>query len=189
MRCALGWLNLPTPGAHGRYIKVRITPKSWLMLSEIRVMSGGVNVALNQPYSINPPPTGEATYADTSGLLTDGAYAQAGAGWKTCAGFNTADPTVTLDLNVAQRVGAARVHVQGGGLGGVCFPEAVVVSTSVDGQTWSLAGETREHPSAGNNRAAVAFMGVTFEPRMARFVRFRVKRRGWAMLDEIELYP
>lgn len=87
MRCALGWLKLPTPGAHGRYIKVRMLPQTWLMVSEIRVMSRDVNVALNQPYSINPQPTGEDTYADNSGLLTDGAYTLAGAGWKTCAGF------------------------------------------------------------------------------------------------------
>jgi len=189
MRCALGWLKLPTSGARGRYVKVRLSPQSWLMLSEIRVMSGGVNVALNQPYSINPQPTGEENYADNSGLLTDGAYAPAGSGWKTCAGFNTADPAVTLDLGAAQRVGSARVHVQGGSPGGVYFPEEVAVATSVDGQTWLPAGETREHPSEENKSAAATFMGVTFEPREVRFVRFRVKRRGWAMLDEIELYP
>jgi hypothetical protein len=31
-------------------------------------------------------------------------------------------------------------------------------------------------------------MGVRFDPREARFVRFQVKRHGWAMLDEMEVY-
>jgi len=186
---AAGWLKLPTPRACGRYVKLRMTPKGWLMVSEIRVLSGGVNVASNQPYSIQPPPTGEAQYADNSGLLSDGYYTKAGAGWKTCAGFDKADPTVVVDLDAVYRLGAARVHLQGGGLGGVHFPERVAVATSVDGKTWSAAGETRDRPAEENKAAASAFMGVTLEPREARFVRFRFVRRGWLMLDEIEIFP
>jgi hypothetical protein len=189
MRCALGWLSLPTTGARGRYVKCQFVPKGWLMLSEIRVVSGGANVAAHQPYSIQSQPTGEETYADNAGLLTDGFYAQAGSGWKACAGFDQADPTVVADLGAVYRIGVARVHVQGGGPGGVCFPSKVSVSTSVDSQTWRLAGETAEHPSEENKTAAAAFMGVTFEPREARFVRFRIQKHGWAMLDEIEVFP
>jgi len=186
---ALGWLKFQTPDAHGRYIQLRIMPKGWLMLSEVRVLSGGVNVALNQPYSITPQPTGEEQYADNSGLLTDGYYTKPGTGWKTCAGFSAADPAVVLDLDAVYRIGAARVHLQGGGTAGVVFPGQVSVSTSVDGKAWSPAGETREYPSEKNKRGAAAFMGVTFEPREARFVRFHFKRRGWVMLDEIEVFP
>jgi hypothetical protein len=32
-------------------------------------------------------------------------------------------------------------------------------------------------------------MGLTFEPRGARFVRFHLKRHGWAMPDEVEVIP
>ena len=186
---ALGWLKFPTPGAHGRYIQLKIMPKGWLMLSEVRVLSGGVNTALNRPYSITPQPTGEDQYADNSGLLTDGYYTKAGTGWKTCAGFNAADPTVVLDLDAVCRIGTARVHLQGGGTAGVVFPKQVSVSTSVDGKAWSPAGETREYPTEQNKLAAAAFMGVTFAPREARFVRFHFQRRGWVMLDEIEIFP
>jgi hypothetical protein len=188
-KCSLGWLKFPTPGACGRYIKLRIMPSGWLMLSEVRILSGGVNMALNRPYSIKPQPTGEEQYADNSGLLTDGFYAKAGTGWKTCAGFNKADPTVVLDLGVLHRIGAARVHLHGGGPGGVYFPDKVSFSTSVDGKTWIPAGETCEHPSEENKMAAATFMGVTFAPCDARFVRFHFKKRGWVMLDEIEVIP
>ena len=184
---ALGWLALPTPNAQGRYMKLILQPKAWLMLSEVRVYSGGVNVALNQPYSLQPQPTCEAQYADNSGLLTDGYYTKAGTGWKTCAGFDKADPTLVLDLGAVYRTGAARVHLQGGGPGGVNFPERIVTATSADGKTWVAAGETREHPPEKNTPAA-AFMGLAFEPREARFVRFNFKKRGWLMLDEIEIF-
>ena len=144
-------------------------------------------MALNQPYSLQPQPTGEAQYADNSGLLTDGYYTKAGTGWKTCAGFDKADPTLVLDLGAVYRTGAARVHLQGGGPGGVNFPERIVTATSADGKTWVAAGETREHPPEKNTPAA-AFMGLAFEPREARFVRFNFKKRGWLMLDEIEIF-
>lgn len=188
-RCAaLGWLKLPVPNAVGRYVRLRITPKSWLMLSEVRVLSGGANAALNRPYSQTPQPTGDAPYADNSGLLTDGFYTLAGAGWKTCVGFDKADPAVTVDLGACCRVAAARAHLQGGGPGGVWFPERVSVSTSADGQSWTPAGETRERPPEEGKTPASAFMGVAFEPRDARFVRLAFKKRGWLMLDEIEVF-
>ncbi len=189
-RCAaLGWLKIATPNAFGRYVRLQITPKAWLMLSEVRVWSGGANAALGRPYSLTPPPTGDAPYADNSGLLTDGFYTAAGSGWKTCAGFDKAAPVVTIDLGAPSRIAAARVHLQGGGPGGVYFPECVSASTSADGQIWAPAGETREHPPEESKAAAAAFMGLAFETREARFVRFTFKKRGWLMLDEIEVFP
>jgi len=186
---ALGWLKLATPEAQGRYVRLKIVPDAWLMLGEVRVFSGGVNVALKQPYSIQPQPTGDAPYADNSGLLTDGYYTKAGSGWKTCAGFDKADPAVVVDLGSICRTRAARVHLQGGGPGGVCFPERLAVDTSADGKTWSPAGETAEHPLEEKKTAASAFMGVTYAPRESRYVRIRFKKRGWLMLDEIEVFP
>mgnify|MGYP003586132995 CR=1 FL=1 len=189
-RCsALGWLKIATPSASGRYVRLRITPQEWLMLSEVRVWSGGANAALGRPYSLRPQPTGDAPYADNSGLLTDGFYTTAGSGWKTCAGFDKAAPAVTVDLGAPRRIAAARVHLQGGGPGGVYFPECVSASTSADGVTWAPAGDTREYPPEESKVAAATFMGLSFEPREARFVRFAFKKRGWLMLDELEVFP
>ncbi len=188
LRSALGWLKLPTPGAHGRYVRLRLTPTSWLMLSEIRVMSGGENVALRQPYSVQPQPTGGEPYADNTGLLTDGFYSKPG-GWKSCAGFNKGEPAVTVDLGATRDIGAARLHVHGGGPGGVWFPSEVIVSTSSDGTSWTPAGTARDHPDEDGKTGVATFMGVTFAPREARWVRFQIKRRGWVMMDELEVIP
>ena len=57
------------------------------------------------------------------------------------------------------------------------------------GKPWAPAGETREHPPEEMKTAAAAFMGVACDAREARFVRFHFKKRGWVMLDEIEVFP
>jgi hypothetical protein len=62
------------------------------------------------------------------------------------------------------------------------------VSTSEDGKTWTPAGVTQDHPPEDGKAPAVGFMGVRLNPREARFVRFHVKRHGWAMPDEMEVY-
>ena len=188
-RSALGWLKLPTPGARGRYVRLRLAPVAWLMLSEVRVLSDGQNVALKRPYSIQPQPTGGESYADNTGLLTDGFYAMPGGGWKSCAGFNQGEPVVTVDLGATHCIGATRLHVHGGGPGGVWFPHEVIVSTSGDGLSWTPAGTAQDHPEEDGKTGATAFMGVTFAPRDARWVRFQVKRRGWVMMDEVEVIP
>jgi hypothetical protein len=187
--CLLGWLKLPTQGARGRHVKLRISTNAWLMVSEIRVLSKGQNVALGRPYSLAPPPTSDDKYADNTGKLTDGIYSKSGAGWSRCAGFDKADPTITVDLGSSRRLAAARVHLVGGGPGGVYFPKEVSVSTSDDGNTWTPVGATRDHPKERGDTGLTAFMGLTFEPRGARFVRFHLKRHGWAMPDEVEVIP
>ncbi|MBM4047694.1 MAG: DUF4855 domain-containing protein, partial [Planctomycetes bacterium] len=55
--CALGWLRVPTPSVRGRFVKLHFWPEGWLMLSEVRVLSDGQNVALGRPYSLTPQPT------------------------------------------------------------------------------------------------------------------------------------
>ena len=103
--------------------------------------------------------------------------------------LNRTDPTIVLDLGAPKRMGTARIHVQGGGPAGVYFPKKVSVATSSDGKTWHPAGETSEHPPENGKQPLAAFMGVTFDARDARFVRFHVVRHGWAMMDEIEIFP
>lgn len=185
----LDWIRMATASAHGRFVRLTMTGKGWLMLSEIRVLSGGENVALSRPYALKPQPTGKGQYSDNANLLTDRYYQRAAGGWKACAGFNKADPTITLDLGAIRRIGSARIHVHGGGPGGVYFPAVISLSTSTDGKRWDAGGETNQHPAENGKTAVATFMGVDLEPREVRFVRFHAKRRGWIMMDEIEVFP
>jgi len=187
--CLLGWLRVPLHGLPGRYVKLHFWPQGWLMLSEVRVLSGGQNVALNRPYLCHPQPTSEGKYPDNSGKLTDGFYSRPEEAWQACVGFNQADPTITVDLGGRQRLRGARVHLLGGGQGAAWFPEEMAVSLSEEGQTWEPVGSTTAHPPETGETVVAGFMEVYFQPREARFVRFHLRRRGWAMPDEVEVIP
>jgi hypothetical protein len=188
-QCLLGWLKLPVKGVRGRYVRMRFAVDTWLMISEVRVISHGQNVALGRPYSLMPQPTSDEQYADNSGKLTDGQCSRPGSGWRECVGYAKTDPTITVDLGATQTISVARIHLTGGGPGAVFFPAEVTVATAMDGKAWTPAGVTRDHPPETGHAPATGFMGVTFEPHEARFVRFHLKRHGWVMPDEIEVYP
>lgn len=188
-RCALGWLRVPLEGLRGRYVKLLFWPQGWLMLSEVRVLSGGHNVALNQPYLLHPQPTSEGKYPDNSGKLTDGFYSRPQGAWQDWVGFDQADPVVTVDLGGRRCLRGGRIHLLGGGGGGIWFPAEMAMFLSDEGQSWMAAGTTTAHPPETGKAMVTGFMEVYFLPQEARFVRFCLKRRGWAMLDEVEVIP
>ena len=81
------------------------------------------------------------------------------------------------------------MHLVGGGPGAVYLPEEVSVFATEDGKAWTPVGVARDHPKESGDSSLTAFMGLTFEPREARFVRFHLKRHGWAMPEEVEVIP
>ncbi len=184
----LGWVRLPVGGAKARFVKVRLVPRGWLMLSEVQIFSGGCNIAQGMAYTVRPSPTSTAHYADNSGKLTDGVYSTPGSGWALCAGFDQGEPSVTVDLLATKRVRLVRAHLVGGGPGAVWFPEEMRVSISADGKKWLPVGVTRERPDESGDKEATGFMAVRFAPREARYVRLQFVRRGWLMVDEVEVW-
>ncbi len=187
-RAELGWLRLPMHGEKARLVKLRLKVHGWLMLSEVQILSAGQNLALGRPYTLQPAPTSSARYADNTGKLTDGVYSTEGSGWALCAGFDQGEPSVTVDLQVLKPIRLARAHLVGGGPGAVWFPEEMRVAVSVDGKQWFPVGATRERPAESGDKPAVGFMAVQFAPRQARYVRFQFVRRGWLMVDELEVW-
>ncbi|NSW78077.1 MAG: DUF4855 domain-containing protein [Chthonomonadetes bacterium] len=184
----LGWVRLSLGGAKARFVKLRLVPRGWLMLSEVQIFSGGRNIAQGMAYTVRPSPTSTARYADNSGKLTDGVYSTPGSGWALCAGFDQGEPSVTVDLLAVRRIRLARAHLVGGGPGAVWFPEEMRVLISTDGKEWHPVGVTRERPGESGDKEATGFMAVRFAPREARYVRFQFVRRGWLMVDEVEVW-
>jgi hypothetical protein len=186
---ALGWMRAAFPRQQARFVRFDFTARGWVMLSELAVFSGGVNIAAGCTYHLSPSPTSEAKYADGAAYLTDGIYAPAGGGWRGRVGWCEGEPQITLDLLKPRPVALVRAHLSGGGRAGVHFPEEMRVELSADGTTWSAPLVTTEHPEETEQRAAVAFMTVRVAPAVnARYVRLSFKRRGWLMVDEIDCY-
>ena len=58
----------------GRYVTINLAPRGWLMVSEIRILANGRNLARGREYSFRPSPTSSKTsrYPDDGAKLTDG---------------------------------------------------------------------------------------------------------------------
>lgn len=182
----LAWLKLAFPAAQARFLKLTFRPRSWLMLSEVEALSRDENVAAGCSYSLTSP-TSTVKYADNSSRLTDGDYSRRGDGWSKAVGWSEGSPQVTIDLLQPTPVGIVRVHCLGGGNGGVYFPRFLTITTSLDGQTWSDPVQTDGPPPEPGGQTLTTFLTAELPGRPARFVRMQAERKGWAMLDEVEV--
>ncbi len=185
----LAWLVLRFPPRRARFVRLRFEGAGWTMLSEVQVLSNGENVAAGSGYALRPAPTSRVQYADNRALLTDGRYSVSG--WRGCAGWHRGDPTITVDLQAPRRIAAVNARVVGGGAGAVFFPRRVDFYASLDGRSWRALGAARERPKEDGSSVTPGSMGLQ-PPRLvtARYVRVQLRRaRGWAMCDEIEVFP
>jgi len=185
-RLQLGWMSVRLEPVSGRFVMLRSAAGHWTMFSEIEILAGGENVAQGCSYHLRPGPASSAPYADTTGKLTDGQYATSG--FSRAVGWQTGRPRVVLDLGLAVAVSEVSAHVLGGGPAGVYFPAKMSVSTSTDGLHWEPDQDTAEHPPESGKDAGQATLRVRFPSRPCRYVRFEFERRGWLMLDEVEVY-
>jgi len=185
-RLQLGWMATHFAPVAARFVLFRATPRAWTMFSEMEVLAAGKNVAQGRPYHLRPAPASSAPYADATGRLTDGQYTSTG--WGRAVGWNTERPRVVVDLGLPVSVSEVCAHVLGGGPGGVHFPTSLAVATSCDGVRWEAEQAVRACPPETGHDAAQATLRVLFPARPARYVRLEFTRRGWLMLDEVEVY-
>ena len=186
VRLQLGWMSTHFEPVAARFIMLRSAAHHWTMFSEIEILAAGENVAQGRSYHLRPGPASSAPYADTTGKLTDGQYTTSG--FSRAVGWQTDRPRVVIDLGLAVAVHEVSAHVLGGGPAGVYFPTAMSVSTSADGLHWEPDQPTTERPPETGRDAAQATLRVRFAPRPCRYVRLEFQRRGWLMLDEVEVY-
>lgn len=182
------WQVLTFTPRTARYVRLEFPAGAWLMVSEIEVLSEGQNVARGASYRALPAPTSEAKYPDDGCKLTDGEWTPAGGVWSKCAGWHQGTPAVTVDLGETERVGLVRVHCLGGGPAGVWFPAGAWVSTSADGAEWGNETPLSAWPSESGTKAVAAFVEAVLPGDEVRYVRVRAERRGWLMVDEVEVY-
>lgn len=181
-------LDQPTPA---RYITLFLKADVWLMLSEVRILANGVNIASTGKYTLSPLPTAGTdpkAWADDGRRLTDGVIAgkddpQALTGW------DTGDwREVVVDLGYPQPVRAVTVWSLYGGYAAIYAPASAEVATSSDGQTWQPMGTADKSKVVEDGKTCrpLAYRVEAASDTTARYVRVRVKRsEGWAMLSEI----
>ncbi|MGD9497572.1 MAG: DUF4855 domain-containing protein [Armatimonadota bacterium] len=173
----------------GRYVAFVLEPVGHLMISEIRIFSGGENVAAGRKYALQPPPTprhAPETYPDDGRKLTDGQITgfapRSVVGWR-----DDEERTIVVDLQGRCRVDQVLVWTMTGSRYAI-FPLAQArVALSEDGQSWFEIGSAQPAPAPADPSTPCACV-VDAGGRAARYVRVTVRReRSWGMLSEIEV--
>ncbi len=141
---------------------------------------------------------GTQNWPDEGGVtLTDGAKAPADASYDDPAwvGFNANSPdydksedalgaTALIDLEAAADLSKVVFQVYGGAAG-ISVPHTIKIYTSVDGETYELAGSLEQDPTeapAGINEYEVAVDAT------ARYVKVSLGLYGWGFVSEIEVF-
>ncbi|HSV74679.1 MAG TPA: DUF4855 domain-containing protein, partial [Chthonomonadales bacterium] len=184
----------PERPLRARWVNLLFAPNAWLMLSEVRIVSGGRNVAPDATYTLAPlptaPETGAVRYADDGRKLTDGLTADTFMPGRLVGFQQETDATATVDLGTEMEVRTVRVHALAGGLYGIRAPAGATVELSADGERWSPPVEA-ERPVVTEDgaRAEQYILAAALRPgSRARHVRVQLRRAGgWAMLSEIEV--
>lgn len=188
----LGWMAWRGSPVQARFVMYRFAANQWTMISEIEVLSQGRNVAPGKNYHLRPAPASSAPYSDATGKLTDGMFSTSGFGQGRVVGWNAERPAVTVDLGLPVEVTRVTAHVVGGGRAGVWFPVKMSVAVSSDGQQWTKEVVTTQRPpepTAPNAQESLqGHMTVEIPKQSCRYVRVQFDRRGWLMLDEIEVF-
>lgn len=179
----------PERPVRGRYVTFILEPVSHLLISEIRLLSGGENIAAGREYLLQPPPSPRKlpeTYPDDGQKLTDGQITPFAP--KAIVGWHDEEKrTTVLDLQGRCRLEEVLVWTMTGSRVGIVPLASASVAVSEDRETW------RELGSAGPEEApqwpsAPCACRVGAAGQTARYVRVVAERKeGWAMLSEIEV--
>jgi hypothetical protein len=179
-------------GIPARYVTLLFEANGWLMLSEVRILADGRNVAPESTYALRPLPSppDDARYADDGALLTDGVVSEGFAPRRLVGWQDTGPRDVTVDLGAVQPVQAVTVWSLKGGEAGIVAPREVAVDVSTDGVSFAPLGAP-VRPDREDRMGVAETVGYRIaaaRETAARYVRVRVASGGErTMLSEIEV--
>jgi hypothetical protein len=140
----IGVLTWQAPaGATAQHLRLTVTPNSreWTMIPEVRVLSGGTNIAAGLAYRVTPPPAGNYLDPDaaTGGKLTDGF---ANFAWSDMVGWQNPGDRIIIDIDLGAPTPIDEVVVDfmRSDISGVELPSALAVSVSGDGANYLSIG-------------------------------------------------
>jgi hypothetical protein len=175
-----------------RHLSLVFEASGWLMLSEIRVLSGGTNLATGHNYSVHPMPSAKQSipYPDDGVRLTDGRIAR-DFSRRDIVGWNQ-DREHPIDLDLQGLVSCRKVTVWAlaGGKHGIRAPEAVIVEVLDTEGEWHEAGRA-ERPADLTETDTLTALPYTVgfpAPLAPQALRATVLRQsGWAMVSEVQV--
>lgn len=181
---------IPAHPVQARFATFLFQPHGWLMLSELRLLSGDRNVLAGRPYRLQPAPTpvrNDPGYPDDGLLLTDGIIAQSFGRSLVYGWADATERTIEVDLGRTCSVDEIVVWSLTGSRAAIFLPSSVKLSLSEDGQTWIDLGEASPATVPEEPPTPCRFT-LSLERQPARFFRVVVTpSTGWSMLSEIQI--
>jgi hypothetical protein len=191
--------------AHGRFVRLTVTPSgSSVFVDEIKVIRGsnsllGQNIALNKTYTLSSPPNYPyCTDAGDSTQLTDGNYTSGFSFWTQlstvgwnylCVNANWI--SIDIDLGQIQPIEGISFNTAGG-FAGVLWPWAISVLVSDDGVNYYNAGELVTLSSEHGQPPQYGYLVRSYwTDRLAthgRYVKIIPSFIYFVFVDEIEVY-
>lgn len=142
---SIGTLTWRAPaGATARHVRIEVQPDSreWTMIPELRILSGGENVAAGLGYSLTPAPAGNYLDPDarSGGKLTDGF---ANFAWSDMVGWQHPGDRILIgfDLGAPTPLDEVAVDFMRSDISAVEVPSGFRVSVSADGETFLPLGQ------------------------------------------------
>jgi len=187
----------PREPVRARHVGLVLRGTGWIMVSEVRILDGGRNLAREAGvgYSLRPLPTAASDeanrYADDGCRLTDGVVARTFASAEVAGWSDGRMRSFVVDLGSSRRISAVTAWSLRGGQHGIYAPREVVFEGSADGRAWQALGRAASAAGDEDGRSTEAApyrveCGVNVA---VRYVRVRVlPARGWAMVSEIEVH-
>lgn len=175
----------------GRYLTFTAQTNGWLMLSEVEIyLQGEASPLKKVSYTTKPLPTAKKvdTYPDNGLKLTDGIIAT-GFTPALITGFNNEDKReYIIDLQEPTKISVVKAWCLDGGLNAIFGPEKITVSTSNNKIIWHSAGSAFIDKPATQELDAASYTLNLKEELTCRYVKIAVwRKKGWAMLSEIEI--
>lgn len=173
-----------------RYMRLTISGDNWTFLDEIQIF-GSIAPALNPivpvvsgnlaaglAFVVQPQPSED--YSNTL-VLTDGKRASPDNLHEGWVGFDSGQPTITLDLESICKITRIRASFLSQAESGVNLPQAVRLMFSLDGERWFFGG------ILSATEAGPEEFGFELDGLRARYLKIQIDRSQWVLIDEIEV--
>ena len=175
-----------------RWTTLEFQPNGWFMIDEIQAFTNGQDLSHLIQYILLSPPTSSASsplpYPDNGYRLTDGLIA--GMMGPITDWTKSDSHNITIDLLVTRLIRQASVWVLLKPDWSISAPSSLLVSTSVDGQTWTSFGKQAQVQVGERILDAQRLFITNNEAVITRYVKFDFPTDPsfpgwWTMVSEV----
>ncbi|UJR32138.1 hypothetical protein I4U23_019606 [Adineta vaga] len=176
-----------------RWATLEFQPNGWLMIDEIQAFANGRDISHLIQYYLLTPPTSNSlstsiSYSDDGVRLTDGVIS--GVMGSLTGWMKSETRSIIIDLLVIRTIRETSVWSLIKSDWAIGPPTSVIVSTSLDGNTWILFDKQGQMQMGERILDAQRLFLIASYPRQTRYIKFdfpvdQLTPGWWTMISEV----